>query len=474
MHKVESAVRRVKRSITTAFFLRAFVIGAAAWCFLWGGIVLVLRIAFGITSVIPSLSGAIGLLIVWAVARVIAHRSTPTTDQIRAKLDAINEDGGMLMTSAEVNIPGWSDHIALQNIPRARWKDNRALLALIVGCTFVAVATLAPLPSSESLLNTSLDIDGLIDDLQAQVELLEEQEIIEEDRAEAVIEKLEQIAEEAALHDPMKTWEALDHIADSVDTLASEAAEDILSSIEDTTTLEALADSLQDAFPGIENEAQLTQAMQELAELMLSKELMDKLEGILSPELAKALQTQTLSPEQLKELSESLKKCNGQQLDKMCKLCEASLVDSEMLNRCKSVSSDAEAALQAFLDKEGENAECLSIAAQGNLPGKGGVSRGRGDAPLTWTDGTDESGVGFVEEMLPTSELGGMEQSTLLGITRGAPEPLDAAAATPGGALEETAAGGGAAHKQRVLPQHKQAVMRYFNRGDSKDEPDTQ
>ncbi len=474
MQKLEHAVRRVKRSIATAFFLRIFVIGAAALCFLWGGVVLVLRIAFGVTSVVPSCAGGIGLLVVWVIARSIAHRSTPTTEQICAKLDAINEDGGMLMASAEGDLPSWTDDITLKTIPTAHWNDRRAILALVAGCLFVAVATLAPLAEIEPPLNTTLDIDGLVEELQAQVELLKDEEVLEEDRAEAIVEKLEQIAEEAALHDPMKTWEALDHIADSVDTLASEAAEDLLSSIEDTTTLEALADALQEAFPGIENEAQLTQAMQELAQLMLSKELLDQLEGALSPELAQALQTQTLSPEQLKELSECLKKCNGQKLETMCKLCDASLVDFEMLNRCKGVASDAEASLRAFLDEEGEGAEALSIAAQCGLPGQGGISRGRGDAPLTWTDGTDESGVGFVEETLPAGALGGIEKSKLIGITRGAPETSETAVATPGGALEETAAGGGAAHKQRVLPQHKQAVMRYFHRGDSANGPDTQ
>jgi hypothetical protein len=69
----------------------------------------------------------------------------------------------------------------------------------------------------------------------------------------------------------------------------------------------------------------------------------------------------------------------------------------------------------------------------------------------------------FKEETLPPAALQSLKETQIQAITRGSPgkeQPGDAAA----GALEGSAAGGGSANSQIVLPRHRGAVERYFDR----------
>lgn len=106
-----------------------------------------------------------------------------------------------------------------------------------------------------------------------------------------------------------------------------------------------------------------------------------------------------------------------------------------------------------------------SNANEGNgRPGSGGVTRGRGDAAISYGEQTSEEGFGFKEQVLPFSQLQGLRDSMLMGLSLG--QPLEAIGRKPGagGALAGSASGGGEAAKHKVLPRHRSAVERYFSR----------
>ncbi|MDK1032762.1 MAG: hypothetical protein QGD94_12195, partial [Planctomycetia bacterium] len=116
-------------------------------------------------------------------------------------------------------------------------------------------------------------------------------------------------------------------------------------------------------------------------------------------------------------------------------------------------------------DKPGESAmsERLVIWCR-EKPGKGGVDRGRGDAPMTWSEGTSEEGAEFKEQTLSTSAMAALKDSKLRGVSAAAPTVRKAGAPKRGGALRGVTAGGGEAHTRTVLPRHKGTVERYFQR----------
>jgi hypothetical protein len=125
------------------------------------------------------------------------------------------------------------------------------------------------------------------------------------------------------------------------------------------------------------------------------------------------------------------------------------------------LAEDGDAALRAFLSREGKDA-CLAVL------GGGSVNPGRGDAELTWTDPSSREGTRFVEEALPPGGLR-LEDTRLLAVESVAPDGLEAGEHSTGGGLRAAAAGGGAAHTATVLPRHRGAVRRYFERGAGSD-----
>jgi hypothetical protein len=92
------------------------------------------------------------------------------------------------------------------------------------------------------------------------------------------------------------------------------------------------------------------------------------------------------------------------------------------------------------------------------------VSRGRGDALLTWTEPSTKTGVTFKDAVLkPQGGLPGLEQTRLEGVSAAAPTVPERTGPAPAGALAEAAAARGAAPPQSaVLPRHREAVKRYF------------
>ena len=82
---------------------------------------------------------------------------------------------------------------------------------------------------------------------------------------------------------------------------------------------------------------------------------------------------------------------------------------------------------------------------------------------MTWTEGSDENGAKFKEKALPPGSVAGLQDSQLVGLSASAPEVQKGNLAAHG-ALNNSATGGGSAHTQTVLPKHKGAVKKYFDR----------
>src|SRR5262249_6444210 len=81
-----------------------------------------------------------------------------------------------------------------------------------------------------------------------------------------------------------------------------------------------------------------------------------------------------------------------------------------------------------------ENAEKMSVdeATLQWCQGKGGVDRGRGDAAMTWTDGSSEKDARFKEKVLPPSSVAGLNDSQLVGMSASAPTADTSGVAAPG------------------------------------------
>jgi len=368
------------------------------------------------------------------------------------------------MAAEDVDIGVWKEQIPPVTTPSLRWRNRRCWGLFGAAVLFVLVSFLVPQRLVALGSTHALEIGKEVDKLAAQIEALKEEEIIESAKAESLEEKLAQIKEEASGEDPVKTWEALDHLEDIAVKAAEAAAEEALAQTERLTQAETLAEGLAEGSAGQEL---MTEAMKELAG-MVSEAAGETglLAGKLSSELLNACKAGSLSPEQLREILEALRWCKGDIARRLGKLCRVGLIDLETVKLCESLGECDCAGLIAFLgDNMGKGSLCdlLQSWCQG-APGRGGVNRGRGDAPMIWSDGTSEEAAKFKEEVLPPAALAALKESNLVGVSLGAPPVEKGGGDSKSGALADASAGGGAAHTHTILPRHRGAVKRYFER----------
>jgi hypothetical protein len=461
----EESVRRFIRRLALLLAFKQSLAFITIWCFVWGAVALVLRAASA-TPRKPLLWGAIGIAVAAIVAAVLARKQLPTRGSVRALLDNRNDCGGLLMADADADLGAW--RMPEITLPRLRWRKARAFGLLAASFAFVMVSLLAPVRFATINAARPMDVSREVENLSAQIEALKEAQIIEEAKAEALEQKLEELGQEASGEDPAKTWEALDHLNDAVEKAAKEAAENANARQERLTRAEALAEGLAAGADQLDSKT-MTEAMQTLGEMTegAMKEN-EALAGDLSPETREAIKSGSLKPEHLKDISKALGKGKSSLNQKLSKLNQSGMINPGSLKGGAQANRRDNSGLAKFLK---ENAEKMSVEeALGqwcDKPGKGGVDRGRGDAAMTWTDGANEKDAKFKEKILPPSSVAGLKDSQLVGLSAAAPT-ADTSGVAAHGALNNTASGGGSAYTQTILPRHKGAVKRYFNRPQSK------
>jgi cell division protein FtsB len=465
----EQPIRQFIRRLSLLLALKQSLAFVTIWLFVWGAATLVLR-ATAATPRKQLLWGAVGIAVAIVAAVVVSRRQLPATNSVCALLDGRNNCGGLLMARADAEIGHW--RMPPITLPRLRWQKARVFALFGASIAFVTVSLIMPVGFGTMNAARPMDVSREVENLSAQIEALKEAQIMEEAKAEALEQKLDQLGQEASGADPAKTWEALDHLNDAVEKAAREAAENASARQERLARAEALAEGLMSGSDQLDSKT-MTEAMQTLTRMAQNaiKEN-DMLASDLSPETQEAIKSGALSAENLKDLSKALsqnKSALNQKLSKLGKSGQLSkMVNPNTLKGGAQANRRDNSGLSQFLK---ENAQKMSVEeAVGQWcenPGKGGVDRGRGDAAMTWTDGTSEKDAKFKEKVLPPSAVAGLNDSQLMGLSATAPT-VDRGGVAAHGALNATASGGGSAFTQTILPRHKGAVRRYFDRPQAK------
>jgi len=220
---------------------------------------------------------------------------------------------------------------------------------------------------------------------------------------------------------------------------------------------ETLATALQMASEEGLGETVSTRAAQDLAAMMNAAKLE---EGLLKGEIPADLLANAkngLTQEQLERLLQALQFNKDRFSESVGKLARLRLIDPSLLSQCEGAGKLGHCeGLAAFLSQCNGNGECDSLVAMTLSYCRGGISRGRGDAPMTWTDGSSEDGAKFKEEVLPSSSQ--LSDSQFVGVSRTAPQLSGEDVEVAHGALASAASGGGAANVQVILPKHRVAV----------------
>lgn len=405
---------------------------------------------------------------------IIAKRRQPSPDRIINLLDRVNHGGGMLLSAPELIESGWNHKLILDELPVIKLHSPKAVIIFIGALLFAVAACLAPPAVKTAITGPHLDIKNETETLTEQLQVLEDEKIITRQEAANLREQMEKMEKNAAGEDPVKTWEALDHIKESLSTKAEEFAEKTAREAEALTLSQKALQALKDA-QARTAAGKYDQAMKEMAELMrkvqekcpklsdnLSKELKDMLsKGCLSKEnLEQLLNSQQLTQKQLEALLKKLKEkglCKNPSGCKPGEGCETIMVTQENFDE-----------LMKMLDKEGGgegekcSMACLMAVCLG--PGRGGISRGRGDAPMTWSDKEiNRDDVKFKAMTLPADAVNNLKKSKLLGVSYGEAEVRpDAQIST--GHLSGVQVKGTKTNHFVLMPKHRSVIKKYFDK----------
>jgi len=466
----QQVIQQTRRRIGVALGLRTGVAVLSGWLLAWGILVVILRASLS-TSRGPLLWGLTGIVVAVACGVISGIRRRPSLETVRALLDHYWHSGGLLMASAESNPAGWAIRIPDAAVPRVRWVGRRHWWILL-GCGLFAMTSfLVPARVVNQFRPNRLQVGTEVEKLAEKIEVLKEEKILPPERAKSLEEALRRLQQEAAGNDPGKTWEAMDHLEQAIAKASAEAAADALRNAQKSAQSEELAAALDKAREQM-NPSDLTTAMNQLSKDVLKAAKLDELlAGEIPDELKEQLEKGELTAQQLAELSQKLGECKECNLAKARKLAAARMIDPALLDKLDGqFQIDPDALAELLAACEGEQGIQM-LLAEGNKPGRGGVNRGRGDAAMTWTGGSDRNGMEFKEKTLPPGAVAALKDAQLQGVSIAAPTPNSSEPSKAGGALDPTQAGRGSARTQVVLPEHRKVVQRYFERESSSGTP---
>lgn len=458
-------IEQFQRRIVIGEFLRCAADGLAIFLFIWGTLVLGVRLA--VPQLWPHVLWLmIGAIPVAAGAWWLARQRQQSRRETIAMLDRKLQAGGLLMTLAERPDAEWTEHLPqLQSLwqnalPRLVPKRFAASLALPL--LFAVATCFVPLREARSTPTVPLAVaQQATQQLEELKESLDKADILREEekkQLEDEVAKLQQETKDTPLSH--ENWETVDALTERLQLRVDDAAAQTSKFQEAIAQLAKAAGSDgQQRSP--EAKAQLEQDVQEAIEQLMKKgtqpsdikpgqpgsgktSLKDRLQRLMKDGKAKL----PSDPQELQELLDQLQEELAEEQKKL----------SELRKKCKSCSKckicEGEGEQNGQFDQPGNTAS--------GRPGRGGVSRGRGDAEMSYGDEADEQGAKFKEVILPPG-FSDKPKEEIAGIQLIAPTEEPAATAVKGASRAANAASGNATWNRRLSPRHRNVVRKFFD-----------
>lgn len=321
------------------------------------------------------------------------------------------------------------------------WHWQRVLVPPIAAISFLAAGLLIPV-SARSTAADHLDQPLAWDNLEADLERLGQEEVIDETYLEEMKKKLEDLRSQEE-----EQWFSHSSL-EATDTLKKEHAAQVEKLERELTRAEKALDSLQKNASGMtpaEKDQllnQFDQALQALQNgaLKPNPDLLNQLKQLDPKNLGQ------LNPQQMQQLKDNMKKAA-----QACKDCQGGGGQGdEWLDELLDGQGNGEGQGQG--EKEGE----------GDQPGKGGVNRGPGHAPGVLGKEGDKVDIGGMEG-LESKDLSRSLPGDLLQLQDGEHD-VDKSAIGPraGGDAAATGAGGDRVWKDALDPQEQKALKKFF------------
>jgi hypothetical protein len=463
MRSHPQALRSFAQRLDRLLLLRVVVQQMTLWFFIWGVFVLAMKFSRAPHPEWLAL-GVFGFIPVACVVALRERRRRPAFEKLRANYDRLNACGGVIMSEETADMSAWLSHLPAAAVPKFYWRSGRALFFLCVAALFAATALLLPERLAVFGKSRALEIGQLVGQLQTEVQTLAQEKILPEQKADDLQKQLSQLEKDSSGVDPDKTWEALDHIKQSNSDKANEAAEEAVQKTESLTEAETLAKAMEQAAENGMEPATASQAAQDLASLLNAAKLEEGiLNGKIPPELLQNLNG--LNKEQMEKLVNALELNKGAMSMTMSNLANLKMIDPAALAKLQNAGHGSDiAGLALYLSECNGNCKSEFLFSWLLKRGRGGPGGGGPEAPMDWDNNTSEDNLKFQAHALPPSQH--LEDAQMVGVSKAAPELAKNDIAVEHGALDNAVAAGGSGHAQVILPEHRQAVQKFFKRDD--------
>jgi hypothetical protein len=447
--------RYVARMRLGDFLLRAAETGAA-FLFAFGAAILIVKLGF--PKAWPNVLWAgLGVIPAWGLAWWLSGRSRRGRWESVARLDSALQSGGLLMMLSELPGEHWTGEQWSQALPQVEqaWKQalprirpKRFASFLVLPLVFAVGACFVPLREGTSafVLRNTVGQQAA-HELETLLNSIEKEQVLDEEEKQQLREEIEKIAEETR-ETPLthEKWETVDALRERMKVRLESASMIALQAGDAAALLSANAGDDELSLERVELlEKELGEALQKLVNKGVFKgapeELQEQLARLLKNGKLRMPQEGAERQELLDELREFLD-------DENRKL-------EELREKCSNCKGDGDG------EEDCEGGQCQGNKA-GNRPGRGGVTRGRGDAELTWGDEADKAGTKFKEVVLPKGMLD-QPKDDIVSIQKTAPNEEAADAAPRSARRDEEAAAGQATWNRKLNPRHRNAVRKYFD-----------
>jgi hypothetical protein len=437
------AATRTARKLNWGWWVQAFtplliLVGVGAFAVIFWMRSRQIPLDPGWTAAAVSAATALAAVVAWLRARRTFIPSAAALVTLESRLGLRNA----LTTAAAGRAPWPRPSAAVDHGIRWSWPWLGAPVAATAA--FLAAALLLPIPRDADAAAPPTPPLAW-EQMESWLQRLEDGDVLEQDQLAQLREKLEELRSQ-----PEREWfghqslEATDSLAQSLERSIDQLGRQLETADRTLNAFENYSDQLSAASKD-KLAADFDSALQGLRanELKLDPTLMKRL-GAVDPKALKSL-----SKEQLKELREALKSQKS-----ACAGCRAGNGSKPgFLGDGEGSDDEAMAALLLLLGEQRD----------GEGPGRGGVNRGPGTAPLTLEENESQLGTNN-QEAVENPDLSRSTPGDLIAVGQQEHE-IDK---TPVGPREAGAAssgeGGEQVWKENLSPQERAVLKRYFNR----------
>jgi hypothetical protein len=459
VRNIQREIARFAGRVRRGQFLGAMIEGAFVWVLVVVGVLISARVIGVWIEPGPWLIPVLALPPpLWGWWRL--HRSGFGRESSAQHLDRRLGLDGLLLTSLERDTDAWRqrllDRLSQSDEVFPRLRGVRLLGRLVPAILAAAIVFLLPSPETHDIRADPLAA-AAIEDFQKRLDSMLEEGVLREETREELQDRLDGVRDRLGREGEF-SWSDLDTLEDSASHERDLRAAQLARLRE---ALEAVAAKSLDE----QNQAEAAAEMEELIQEAMEAGLLENLPAELLEKLGEGGDLSELASDcaGLGELAEALAQAARVELGE---LAEAGLLEGMTTSDLEALLGDlVEADLTGEPVGLGEDGDLAAILAAGRAasgrPGRGGLSRGRGDAYLNLSGDTKEATDAFEAKKLPPGRAP-RAPGERVGFGRTAPR-VAPVRDTGAGSAGDTGSGE-AAWRRRLAPRLRDAVRRFFGK----------